>query len=489
MMILQKTIQNTRFYALSIRAVLALILGLILLGRPVCAHAKSDPAWVKKVGARAVKVGKKIYYANDYGAQADALSVNTLAIQKAIDECAARGGGQVKFKKGKYRTGSLFIKSGVYLVIDQDVELLGSQDLADYPLIPTRVAGIEMEWPAALVNINGQQKAGVLGKGIINGQGKPFWDAYWDLRRDYAPKGLRWIVDYDAQRPRTIVVDGSTDILIQDVTLQQAGFWTVHLLYSAYVTVDGIVIQNNIQGIGPSTDGIDIDSSTWIWVKNADIDCNDDNFCIKSGRDWDGLRVNKPTEYVLIENCISRKGGGLITFGSETSGGMRHIIARNLKAQGTEVGIRFKSAKNRGGVVEHILLENIQMDSVRTAIEITPNWNSAYSYSVLPAGYTLEEVPAHWQKLLMPVTPASKGIPTFQDIELKNITVQYADKAFHVSGLKENPLQRFSIENMRVYAAKAGQIKQAKNWRIKNVFIQTLDQQAIQLENTENIKL
>ncbi|WP_316928398.1 glycoside hydrolase family 28 protein, partial [Sphingobacterium spiritivorum] len=250
-------------------------------------------------------------------------------------------------------------------------------------------------------------KAGISGKGIINGQGKPFWDAYWKLRSEYDKKGLRWIVDYDAQRPRTVIVDGSEDIIIRDVTLKQAGFWTVHLLYSSYVTVDGIIIKNNINGIGPSTDGIDIDSSKWIRIQNADIDCNDDNFCIKSGRDWDGLRVNRPTEYVLITDCISRKGDGLITFGSETSGGMRHIIARNLKAHGTKVGIRLKSARNRGGVVEDILLENIQMDSVRTAFEVTPNWNPSYSYSKLPAGYDINKVPEHWKKMVTPVEPAS----------------------------------------------------------------------------------
>src|SRR3546814_5021888 len=95
--------------------------------------------------------------------------------------------------------------------------------------------------------------------------------------------------------------------MIKDVTFQRAAVWTVHILYSSYVTVDGIKVRNNIGGHGPSTDGIDIDSSSWILVQNADIDCNDDNFCLKSGRDWDGLRINRPTEYVLIQNCIARR--------------------------------------------------------------------------------------------------------------------------------------------------------------------------------------
>lgn len=447
-----------------------------------------DLSWVDKVGVRDFKIINKKFVANEYGAKGDGNTMNTKPIQDAIDACAKDGGGKVVFLPGKYVTGAIFLKANVVLDLDEGVELLGSQDLEDYPKIDTRVAGIEMKWPAALVNIIGQQHAGIVGKGIINGRGKPFWDAYWALRKQYEPKGLRWIVDYDAERPRTLLVDRCEDILIKDITLKEAGFWTVHLLYSSYITVDGIVIRNNTNGIGPSTDGIDIDSSSWILVKNADIDCNDDNFCIKSGRDWDGLRVNIPTEYVLITDCISRKGGGLITFGSETSGGMRHIIARNLKAHGTKVGLRFKSARNRGGMVEDIYLENIQMDSVGVAFEVTPNWNPAYSYSELPAEYQKETVPEHWRKMLTPVVPASKGIPTFQDIFIQNIEVNHAAKAVFVDGLKENPLQQFHLKNVDITAETAGKISFAENWTLERVQIKTVDGSTVELAETNHIQ-
>lgn len=243
--------------------------------------------------------------------------------------------------------------------IDESVILKGSDNLAHYAEIDTRVAGIEMKWPAALLNVNGANNVAITGKGVINADGKFCWDAYWALRKQYEPKGLRWIVDYDSKRVRTLVIDNSTNITVRGLTMQQAGFWTVHILYSSRVTLDGIVIRNNMGGSGPSNDGIDIDSSTRILVENCDIDCNDDNLCLKAGRDWDGLRVNKPMEYVLIRNCISRKGWGLITFGSETSGSIRHVVAHNLKAAGTQAGLRFKSAKTRGGTVEDILLKDI----------------------------------------------------------------------------------------------------------------------------------
>lgn len=446
----------------------------------------ADPVWASKVGVRKLKIKKRVFKVQDYGAVSDGRTLNTIAIQKAIDACAKKGGGKVVFAPGKYLTGSLFVKEDVFLQIDKGVEILGSQNLKDYPDIDTRVAGIEMKWPAALINIIKQENAGVSGEGIVNAQGKPFWDAYWALRKDYEAKKLRWIVDYDAKRPRTLLVSDSENILVKGLTFQQAGFWTVHVLYSKYVTVDGIVIQNNIGGHGPSTDGVDIDSSSWILVKNSDIDCNDDNFCIKAGRDWDGLRVNRPAEYIVIRDCISRKGGGLITFGSETSGGMRHILAKNLTANGTGVGIRFKSATNRGGTIEDIYIDNLKMTNVGTALEITPNWNPSYSYSTLPAGYDINTVPEHWKKMLQPVSP-ERGVPRFKDVYISNITVDGARKAIFADGLDQEPLRNFNFTNVDIKANNAGSIKNANGWSFTNVSIQAKDNSKVQVLQSQNV--
>ncbi|MGK6352337.1 glycoside hydrolase family 28 protein [Parapedobacter sp. DT-150] len=452
------------------------------------AHAE-DPEWTKYVGVRQLDIPERVFQATEFGARGDGHTLNTGPIQAAVDSCAAAGGGKVVFAPGAYLTGAIFLKSNVELEIGEGVTLLGSQELADYPEIWTRVAGVEMMWPAALINIIGQRNAAVTGQGTVDGQGKPFWDAYWALRKEYEPKKLRWIVDYDAKRPRTLLIDGCWDILIKDVTFQRAGFWTVHVLYSSYVTVDGITVQNNIGGHGPSTDGIDIDSSSWVLVQNADIDCNDDNFCIKSGRDWDGLRVNRPTEYILIQNCISRRGGGLITFGSETSGGMRHIIARNLKAQGTGVGIRFKSARNRGGIVEHIQLHNITMDSVGVAIELTPNWNPSYSYSELPAGYDQRTLPDRWRVMLEPVLPAWRGIPTFRNVTIEQISCRDARRAIFADGLEENPLRDFHLKDVQIKAEEGGKIQHAKDWTFENVSIETADGQSVKVIDCDHVNL
>lgn len=445
--------------------------------------------WTKKVGARKKPSSKKVYWVNNYGAVSDGKTVTTKAIQAAIDACARKGGGIVAFKPGEYLMGSIFVKSGVHLRIDKGVLIKGSQDFADYPEMDTRIAGIEMRWPAALINIIDQKNVAVSGEGKVNAQGKFCWDKYWAMRREYEPKGLRWIVDYDAKRVRTFLVQSSSDVTLKGLTFSNAGFWTVQLLYSDHVTVDGVTIRNNEDGHGPSTDGVDVDSSSWVLVENCDIDCNDDDFCLKAGRDWDGLRVNRPTEYVVIRKCVARKGGGLLTLGSETSGGIRHVLAEDLVAKGTGNGFHIKSATTRGGVVEDIHFRNIVMDSVGNAFMYTMNWNPTYSYSKLPDGYTYETLPSHWKTMLQKVEPAEKGIPKFKNIYVSNVKVAQAKKAINASGLEQSSLENFNFSNVDINAAAAGDINYAEKWTLKNVSIKAKDNSTVGVKNSKDVNL
>jgi polygalacturonase len=291
---------------------------------------------------------------------------------------------------------------------------------------------------------------------------------YWAMRKEYDKKGLRWIVDYDAKRVRTFLVQNSSDITLKNVTFKNAGFWTVQLLYSTRITVDGVVIRNNEDGSGPSTDGIDVDSSTWTLIENCDIDCNDDNFCLKAGRDWDGLRVNKPTEYVVIRKSIARRGAGLVTLGSETSGSIRHIYCTDLFAKNTDNGLRIKSATTRGGTVEDVYFVNSILDSVRNAYQFNLNWYPAYSYSELPAGYHIDSVPQHWRAMLQKVTPAEKGIPHTKDFYINNVKITNAQKAFEVNGLTNSQIENFNFTNSLITANVLGEMIFAKNWKFKN---------------------
>jgi polygalacturonase len=256
--------------------------------------------------------------------------------------------------------------------------------------------------------------------------------------------------------------------------------------------VDGIVIKNNEDGHGPSTDGIDIDSSSWILVQNCDIDCNDDNFCLKAGRDWDGLRVNRPTEYVVIKKCLARRGAGLVTLGSETSGGIRHILATDLTARNTDNGLRIKSATTRGGTIEDIYFQNSKMDSVKNVFQYNLNWYPAYSYSELPKGYTYETIPAHWKSLLQKVTPPEKGTPFAKNFYISNITATNSGKAFEAAGLEQSLLNNFVYTNCTITAVALGTMEFTKAWKFNNMVYGSVKKQDIEkpgsIEQQERLK-
>jgi lysophospholipase L1-like esterase len=416
---------------------------------------------------------EKTFVANDYGAKGDGSALNTTAIQKAIDAASAVG-ATVTLKPGTYLTGSLFLKSGVTLDLPEGATLVGSEKLEDYPMLPTRIAGIEMTWPAALINVRDQQNVTIRGKGTIDGDGPIWWKSYWDLRAAYTPKGLRWASDYDARRPRLILFQNSSNVnLGGGITLKRSGFWTVQILYSHDVHLDGVTIRNNEGGKGPSTDGIDIDSSRKVLVEHADIDVNDDALCLKSGRDSDGLRVNRPTEDVVIRDSIIRRGAAAVTIGSETSGGFRNIEVSNITALGgVPSGVLFKSAHTRGGTAKDIRIHDLSFEGVAIPIHITMNWNPTYSYATLPTD--MKEIPPYWVTLTTRV-PEEQGLPHFSDVHIWNIKATGAKKAFDVSAYPDATLDNFLFDHLDIEAAAAGTIANARNWTITDSNIRTAD--------------
>ncbi|MFA9388544.1 MAG: glycoside hydrolase family 28 protein [Prolixibacteraceae bacterium] len=457
---------------------------MVLTIKSLIAIAGPVANWQNETGAKSFPGDTTSWCVNNY---AKDIQENNWAeaIQLTIDQCSENGGGIVYLEPGLYPTGSIFVKSNVNLRIDKGVIIQGIPKEEVYPIIDTRIAGVEMKWPAALINIIGQKNAAITGHGIVDGEGKYFWDKFWNMFPEYDNNGLRWALDYDCQRPRLILISDSENITLKDVQLEEPGFWTVHLLYSNNITVDGVIIRNNINGHGPSSDGIDIDSSNRILIENCDIDCNDDNFCLKAGKDADGLRVNRPTEYVVIRNCLARAGHGLVTFGSETSGSIRFIEAYNLKATGTLYGIRLKSAKTRGGIVEDVYIHDIEMDDVFVPIRGTLNWFPKYSYTQLPEGMT--EIPEHWKALIAKVRKKA-GIPVFRNFRITNLTATRAGSAIEVTGLKESMIKNFTIENSTIDCKRPGYIQYVADWTFKNVTVNALSNEAVTEENSSNVQ-
>ncbi|MEZ4772723.1 MAG: glycoside hydrolase family 28 protein [Bacteroidia bacterium] len=442
------------------------------------------------------RVPEKVFQVSDYGAVGDGKTLNTDAIQQTIDAAAAAGGGKVVFPAGDYLTGAVFIKSNVEFHIGEGVTLIAIPDDLYYPERRTRVAGIEMDWPAALINVYEEKNVRITGKGTIFGSGKYWWDKFWgDPPRsggmwvDYQNRNIRWAVDYDCKRVRPVVIYKSENVLLKDFTVKQAGFWTISLTYSEKVHVDGLIIRNNIDGYGPSSDGINTDSSKDILVENCDIDCNDDNLCIKAGRDADGLRVNKPAENIVYRNCITRAGHGLFTIGSETSGGMRNIEVYGLEAIGTNTGIRFKSAKVRGGLIENVWFHDIKMTDVNSPFQFELNWYPEYSYPQIPDEIPEEERPEWWKTMTQVVEPPEKGIPEFRDILLTDIEVKNAQRAFYANAYPEKPIHDLTWKNIAIEAESGGTVTYARDWKMENVSITLKKHDPTVLENSSGIAL
>lgn len=413
----------------------------------------------------------------DFGAVSDGKTLCTEALQRAIDEAAARK-GILRFPAGTYLTGSLFLKSNMTLELPEDAVLLGIVDESAYPMVPSRVAGIEMVWPAGLLNVRDAENVTICGGGTVDGQGEYWWNKYWGedrlggMRAVYTPKGLRWAVDYDCTRPRNLIIYNSRHITVSGLVSRRSPFWNLHLCYSQDLLVENVRIGQNA---GPSTDGVDIDSCSRVVVRQCNITCNDDSICVKSGRDADGLRVGRVCENVEIYDCDLGLGAG-ITLGSETSGGIRDIYIHDCRYNRTSCGFRIKSARTRGGIIQNIKVRNLTMTNVREPFAFDLNWNPDYSYCQIPQDYD-GPVPDYWRTLAQRV-PEEQGIPTVRGLDIENITStiteDYEGKsfAFYMNAYPQRPIEDVRMKNVSIQARELGMICNVENWELDQV---TLD--------------
>jgi polygalacturonase len=405
------------------------------------------------IGLTASCAPSKRFAITDQGAVGDGKTLNTKAIQTAIDRCASAGGGVVVVPAGTFVSGAIFLKQGVNLSLEQGAVLKGSQDTNDYPWIDTRIAGFEMKWPSALVNADGVTGLEISGPGAIDGSGERWWRDYWSARR-LEKDGCD--PHFKVARPRLVHIIRSQKVVVHDLLLKDPAFWTLQVTYCDGVTVSNLTVRAH--PIPPlraaSSDGIDIDSTRNVLITGCDIECDDDGICLKSGRDADGLRVNRPTENVVIRNCRVGPAAGLVVFGSETAGGIRNVKIYDCRAVGgCEEVVRFKTRMGRGGVVEDVLYENIQADGVRQVFSFNMD---AFSNTWVPEQFAT-------------LPPPDKGTPVFRNIQVRNLTARNCASAGKMVGLKESPLRDLSLENIDIQADSGFTIRNTLDLRFQNV--------------------
>jgi polygalacturonase len=466
-------------------------------------YAPINPTAVK------IAASQKEIEATSQGIVGDGTTLNTTAIQAALDAAAKSGNATLVFPAGTYLTGALFVKSNTQIRLENGATLLGVQNLAlstdpggnkDYPMINTRVQGYNMDWPAALINVDDAQNVRIYGEGTIDGHGEAWWDRYSAQSKSTYPgyHSGNDAYNYDQERPRLIEVLRSQNVEIQGLTLTRSPFWTMHLVYSDQLHVDAVKVRNVLasrpSGTSYSTDGVDIDSSSNALVENNDIEDDDDTIVLKSGRDADGIRTNRPTENVLIRNNIVRHGYASVTFGSETSGGIRHVEIYGTKDEpgvrnaGTDPtvsrAVAFKSSPTRGGVMEDINIHDIQLDSVaKAAITVDLSWTPAPTQAPDWVPRPLSEA---WQHIIEPI-PAGKGDPVFRNVRIANLKAGVGNTntpAFTVNATEASPLHDFTLENVEITAPTAGTIASAKDWKITGSHIRTADQSLVNFTNS-----
>lgn len=393
------------------------------------------------------------YLISEHGAVGDGRTLNTKSIQTVVEKCAGQGGGVIVVPSGTFVTGSIFLKPGVNLHLEQGGVLKGSQNTNDYPWIDTRIAGLEMKWPAALINARGVTNLQITGEGTIDGSGERWWREYWDARA----KANGIDPHFKIARPRLVHIINSTNVVVRGLTLKDSAFWNLQLTYCDGVVIRDLTIRAPTTPIrAASSDGIDIDSTRNVLIEGCDIECADDAICLKSGRDADGLRVNRPTENVVIRNCRVGKAAGLVVFGSETAGGIRNVRISDCRAdEGCEEVVRFKTRMGRGGVVEDVVYENITATGTARVF----NFNmDAFSTTWLP------------EEFRTPV-PAEQGTPVFRNITVRNLRAVNCAAAGRIAGLSESPLRNLRLENVSIEAKRGFTIQNTQELKFQNVTV------------------
>ena len=454
-----------------------------------------------------------------YGAINDGITLNTKAINDAIIACNKKGGGVVVVPKGLWITGPIEIKSNVNLHLQKNSILQFTRDFDQYPLVASNWEGLSQMRNQSPLWAKNQTNIAVTGFGIIDGAGDAWrmvkkdklTESQWkklvasggllsedkkmwypseqsvianklknpgEITADKTPEFYKSIKDF--LRPNLLVFTSCKRILLEGITFQNSPAWNIHPLMCEDLTVRNVYAKN--PWYAQNGDGIDIESCKNVLIENSTFDVGDDGICIKSGRDAAGRKRAMPTENVIIRNSTVYHAHGGFVIGSEMSGGARNIFVSDCSFIGTDIGLRFKTTRGRGGVVENIHIKNINMMEIPGEAILF----DMYYAAVDPVPLTGEKREAPKVEIL----PVTEETPVFKNFYINNVVCDGAEKAVFVRGLPEMSIENINLENLTIKATKGIDIQEAKKINLTNVKL-TIEHgnPLINLQNANDVNL
>lgn len=449
----------------------------------------------------------------DFGGVADGSVMNTEAFAKAIETCSEAGGGVVLVPAGIWLTGPIVLKSQVNLHLDNGALVRFSGNIDDYPLVESWYEGLKAIRCQSPVSGHNLQNIAITGQGVIDGNGgnwrqvkkEKLTASQW--KELVASGGVvagndRWYPSEQSRignelasknglpkeqtlenmvpfkhflRPVMIGLVGCRNVLLEGVTFQNSPAWNIHPLMCEQLTLRDLTIRN--PWYSQNGDGVDLESCRIGTITNCSFDVGDDAICIKSGKDAEGRERGMPTELFVIRDCVVYHGHGGFVVGSEMSGGVRNLFVSNCTFIGTDCGLRFKSLRGRGGVVENIFMENIRMTDIPT---------EAIRFNLFYASKSPSEDPITGD-LKIEELPVNDETPAFRNMHFTNIICDGAQKAMMIQGLPEMPVENMQFENMKIKAVEGITINYAKGLTFKNVSLVVDGGNAARLTNSQQV--
>lgn len=461
----------------------------------------------------------------DYGAVGDGETLNTEAFDEALRHVSEQGGGHVVVPRGVWRTGPIALRSNVDLHVEQGALVVFSDSLDLYPLVETSFEGLDTYRAQSPIHGKGLENVAITGEGVFDGSGGAWrpvrrsqltedqWEAkvasggvvadvegyggeVWypteeSMRGDTGnpfnvPMDLETRAEFeeikDFLRPVMVSIRESRRVLLDGPTFQNSPAWMLHPLMSEHVVIRNLTIRNPVHAW--NGDGLDLESSRNAAVYGNSFDVGDDAVCIKSGKDEDGRRRGMPTENVLIRgNTVFHAHGGFVV-GSEMSGGVRNVDVREETYIGTDVGVRFKSTRGRGGVVEDVYIADLHMVDIVTE---PIRFNLYYGGESPSPGQKEGVVDA--KKLAEQIPPVTEETPRFRNIRIRNLTCRGARTALWIQGLPEMSVQDVRLEDVHVTARRGALVTEVDGLELRAVTVVTREGPAFYLHNAHNTHL